>query len=72
MKRKKNLANKISRKVTGITALISFMLLLGYTGSCELDRITSGQYAVRAIICLIVFGVSAFVNDKLHGGVYYE
>ena len=48
-----------------VTGCISFFMMLGYTGSCELDLMPLGEYTVRASICLAVFGASILLHNKI-------
>ena len=48
-----------------VTGFVSFFLMLGYTGSCELDLMPLGEYAVKVSISLAVFGASILLHDKI-------
>lgn len=48
-----------------VTGFVSFFMMLGYTGSCELDLMPLGEYTVRASICLSVFGASILLHNKI-------
>ena len=65
MKRNYTTFGKILRAVLTVASIMSFILLLGYTGSCELDIITVRQYMVRAIPCLLVFAGSSYLMYKV-------
>lgn len=65
MKRNYTTFGKILRLVLTTASITSFILLLGYTGSCELDFITVKQYVVRAIPCLLVFVASLYLNHEV-------
>lgn len=55
----------IALTVLGFT---SFFLLLGYTGSCELETMTLTDYVKVAVPCLAVFGVSILLHNKVFEG----
>ena len=65
MKRNYTTFGKILRAVLTVASIMSFILLLGYTGSCELDIITVKQYTVRAIPCLLVFAGSLYLMHEV-------
>ena len=44
---------------------ISFLCILGYTGSCETDMMTFEECVVRTVICFAVFGASVFLHKKI-------
>ena len=51
--------------VLTVLGCTSFFLMLGYTGSCELDLMPLGEYTVRASICVAVFGASILLHNKI-------
>ena len=46
-------------------SFISFVMIIGYTGSCEHDLITLGQYVTRVFVSLSVFGSSIYLYKKI-------
>lgn len=53
--------------IQAIIAVVSILMLLGYTGSYELNTIATGDYFVRAIICLVVLIIDVMIA-KLRKG----
>lgn len=51
--------------VLTVLGVVSFLMMLGYTGSCELNVITMTEYTVRVIPCLAVFGGSILIHNKI-------
>lgn len=50
-----------------VLGFTSFMMMLGFTGSCEQNYLNCTQYAVRVVPCLAVFGASIFIHNKVFG-----
>lgn len=48
-----------------VTGFVSFFLMLGYTGSCELNQITLSEYTAKVIPCLAVFCGSVLLHNKI-------
>lgn len=48
-----------------VVGLLSFLLLLCFTGSCEFDQMALKDYAVRGLICLSVMGLCITIESKL-------
>ena len=51
--------------VLTVLGFVSFFLMLGYTGSCELNQITLSEYTAKAVPCLAVFGASILLHNKI-------
>ena len=48
-----------------VIGVVSFLLALGFTGSCELDLISLKEYAVKAFTCVAVMGASLYLNARI-------
>lgn len=52
--------------IFGVLSIVSFFLILGFTGSFEQDMITFPQYLTRAIICILMaigfFSIEKWIN----------
>ena len=51
--------------VLTVLGFVSFFLMLGYTGSCELNLMPLNEYMVKASICVAVFGASVLLHNKI-------
>lgn len=51
-----------------VTGLLSFLLMLGFTGSCENGYMSVRDYLVRGGICTAVFGASILIHNRVFEG----
>ena len=54
--------------ILSVAAFITFFLLLGFTGSCELGDITVHQYIMRIIPCGAVFVGCILIHNRVFEG----
>ena len=59
---------KAVERILAITFLITFFLLVGFTGSYENDNITTGQLFLYVIPTLAVMGLAALGLNRLEEG----
>lgn len=51
--------------VLTVLGAVSFFLLIGYTGSCEIGEMTLHEYDMHMIPCLAVFCGSVLLHNKI-------
>lgn len=59
---------KIAERILSATFLITFFLLLGFAGSCEVGDATASQFIIRSLPTLAVMGLAAAGLNKLDQG----
>ena len=46
-------------------SVVSFILMLGFTGACEMYDVPLRTYVVRVIPCIVVFMASTHIHHKV-------
>lgn len=65
MKRKYTRFGIMLKIVLTVLGVLSLILMLGATGSYELDQLTTTQYLVRMIPSLLVLSGSVLAHNKI-------
>lgn len=54
--------NRIIKGICGTILFINFLLLVGLTGACEMDRITIKEYIIKSVIIIVCSIVPTLIS----------